>query len=640
MLFKVLLFLSFFSVQLFANQAAENCSIESIPAWVKLYNCPLTPIPLKPSQVHVQCLHLDTQRNWEEKTTYYRCAYKTLTQSGVESVSRVNIDFMPSFEKVLVHFIRIFRNGQELDRLCTSRHKVIQRESDLEDNVYNGSFSVVYFLNDIREGDIVEYAFSVVGENPLFESHYTDYISLQKRVSVERISYRLLMNPNRFFFMKAMNTKIEPEVVDLTETLREWTWEVLDVAAGHYDPGEPSWYNPWAFIKLSEYNSWQEIALKLVPFYTLSESFKDCIPLAMMELIQKWQESSDSLEDCVLKALRFVQDEIRYLGLEEGIGAFVPSDPVTVFERRFGDCKDKSFLLHGLLMLMNVSSTPLLVHTYNGILLRESPPSPFAFNHVVLQIHVRDQVYFVDPTKSLQGGNLQTNAFPDYKAGLLVKNSGEGLIDLPSDSLQKPTEIKSSFILEENNVLTVKIVNAFYDSTADRVRQFFNRKGISQIEKENLSGMQKVYKQAKISTPIEVLDDRSSNVFLVKESYSMIVKTQALAKKFPITSFIIRDYLDDDFDLERTSPYAISCPYWVKEHIHIENYLVNWALLKEDKVHEHESFTYSQSVSKEGSMADFYLELRHLQDHVSVESLQSYLDEMDDIQENKPSQSI
>ncbi len=54
------------------------------------------------------------------------------------------------------------------------------------------------------------------------------------------------------------------------------------------------------------------------------------------------------------KALRLVQDEYRYLSIDLEVGGHVPSPPETVARRRFGDCKDLSFLLVQLLKLMGV----------------------------------------------------------------------------------------------------------------------------------------------------------------------------------------------------------------------------------------------------------------------------------------------
>lgn len=640
MIFRVLFFVSVFLTYLSSSENSENYSISPAPSWVKIYDCPLTPIPVDESQVHLQCLHSDVQRYWEEKTTYYRQVYKTLTQTGVENISQIRIDFTPAFEKVLVHQIRIFRNGLPFDRLQNAQYKLIQRESGLEDLLFDGSLSLVYFLNDIREGDIIEYAFSVVGENPIFDSHCTGHVNLQKRSSAERMSYRLLTNPSCLLSIKPVNIDIQPEIVDLSPDVREWTWEVCQTLPDQYESDEPYWYDPHAFVRISEYSSWKEIISKIVPFYTLPDNFEELAPNSMKDLVQQWKKNSEDPEKWALQALRFVQDEIRYLGMEEGIGAVVPSSPVTVFERRFGDCKDKSFLLHGLLKLMNISSTPLLVHTSQGRFLREIPPVPFAFNHAVLQIDLGGETYFVDPTHSLQGGTLRTNSFPNYKMALPIKDSAADLISIDETPLKKPTEIHSFFTQISGNTLSLKLVFKFYDSSADIIRQILNQKGVTQLEKEEVADIQRHYKKVKINEPLKVVDDRELNVLSLEGSYTLTTQKEITSKRYPFISFVMENYLDDEFDSERLSPYALFYPLWVKESIHLEKQGAGWVPLNDSFFKEHESFAFSQKASINENVADFHIELHHLQDHVAIESFEAYLEEMDAILEKEPSELL
>src|SRR5579883_1338330 len=91
-----------------ANQGAQYAE-GPVPAWVKPQSFPVEAVPLKPTQVNFQYLLIDTQRHWEAKTLYSHFAAKALTQEGVEDLSKIDIDFCPSFSRVIVHGIRVFR---------------------------------------------------------------------------------------------------------------------------------------------------------------------------------------------------------------------------------------------------------------------------------------------------------------------------------------------------------------------------------------------------------------------------------------------------------------------------------------------------------------------------------------------------
>ena len=272
MLFRVVFLILCLPSLLLSRLAADEgarYSQGAAPPWVKPCDFPLEAVPVKPSQVNVQYLLIDTQRNWEEKTLYRHLALRTLTQSGVEKAAQLKIDFDPSYCQVIMHVIRIFRGGQWFDRLQRARHHAIQRESELEQNLYNGSLTLVYFLDDIREGDLIEYSYSLVGQHPLFTSHYTDMVYLQRDFSIEKIAHRLLAHPDLSFLMKPINMAVEPNMVDISPSLREWAWEATETPPHVYESEQPVWYNPPAHVEMSQYKTWKEVAQKLSPLYVL-----------------------------------------------------------------------------------------------------------------------------------------------------------------------------------------------------------------------------------------------------------------------------------------------------------------------------------------------------------------------------------
>ncbi|HUD02115.1 MAG TPA: DUF3857 domain-containing protein, partial [Rhabdochlamydiaceae bacterium] len=216
-----LLFLLCFPILCLRGDAPESSSnnhLGPIPEWVKPCDFALE-APLKPSQEHIQNLLTDVQRNWENKTTFIHGVVKIINQVIIESLSQLRFSFDPTYQQVIVHQIRVFRNGQWNDRIMTSRHNLIQREEELDQQLFSGNFTHVYFLNDIRVGDILEYSLSSIGENPVFSSHLTDIQFLQSTVAEEKSYYRLLIHPDRSFAIKPCNTSIEPSITDLSPTL-------------------------------------------------------------------------------------------------------------------------------------------------------------------------------------------------------------------------------------------------------------------------------------------------------------------------------------------------------------------------------------------------------------------------------------
>ena len=639
MFFRIIFFIlgvsTIFSTEATVDQYASH-SKDAIPSWVKLYDFSLDPVPVKPSQINLQYLLIDTQRNWEEKTLYQHFAVKTLTQSGIENISQLQIDFDPSYTQIVMHTLRVFRDGEWFDRLEDTRYNLVQRETDLEKKLYNGSLTLIYFLGDIREGDIIEYSYSLKGSRPFFSSHYTDRVYLQREFSVEKITHRLLGSPDLSFLIKPINTAIEPTILDLSPNLREWSWETSNTSPYTCEANEPIWHNPPAYIDMSQYQTWEEVAEKYYLLHALPSDFAQSVPSEMKDLVEHWKNSASETSKRALLATRFVQDQIRYLGIEENMGAFQPTDPLLTFQRRFGDCKDKTFLLHALLQLMDIPSSPLLVHTSRGKRLREVLPNPFVFDHLVLQLEIDGKSYYVDPTISLQGGSLQTTFFPDYVWGLLLSKDSKGLIPLPEETFKHPSEIDTTITLESENMAHLKIKSVFYDSRADRLRRSLKWKGLKKLEEDFLAPLQETYGTVTSDAPLEVLDDQENNIMTFIESYHLPTQELKDRKVMEIYSFTLKDYLRSRLNPERRSPYAIPYPSWVKERIHIKNPFAQWNPSQETYAPEHDSIFYTLSTQIEENCATFIFELKHLQDHIPKESLRDYWALVNDINRKAP----
>lgn len=621
---------------LLAFASSGTLSIENPPAWVVPCDFSMEPIPVKPSQKNLQYLLIDTQRNWPEKTTYKHYAIKVLTQAGVDDISQITISFEPSFRSLKIHGIYIIRNGEILDRLESAEHHLIQQEAALDFGIYTGDLTAVYLLNDVRVGDIVEYAYSFVGENPLFTTHFTDIFYVERQSTVEKYSYRLLTSPDHDFEIQKVNTSLEPTITDLSPGVREWWWQINETPVRDRERDDPTRGSSSSRIEMSDYLSWEEVGEKFSPLFELPEDFIDSCPQEMLDLTSSWMEMTDEPTEQALLALRFVQDQVRYLGLEEGVGGFQPRDPRAVFEKRFGDCKDKSRLLQTLLYLMNIRSTPLLVHSHRGALIPDMMPTPFAFNHAVLQIEIDENVFYVDPTIQFQGGSLENNCFPTYDNGLLLSLGRSQLISLPAETMNKPMEIATTFRIITRESAEYSTTTTCYGSSADAMRMVMDAYGTKKFGEIELDSLRTVYGGAQTISPLSITDDRLANCFQISSSYTIPLRTKAKGKILKLSSSLIDGFLDSNMHPERKSAYAISYPLWVKEHVHVENPFGSWTPSSDSKTYEHPSLFFSQSQEFGETSADYYFELKHLRDLVSQSDLLDYWNICQEIEENAP----
>ena len=79
----------------------------------------------------------------------------------------------------------------------------------------------------------------------------------------------------------------------------------------------------------------------------------------------------------------FVTQQVRYLGLEHGLGGIIPRPTHLTLSRRFGDCKDKTALFVDLARRAGLSAYAVLTSTQRSNLDKLMLPASTYFNHMI-----------------------------------------------------------------------------------------------------------------------------------------------------------------------------------------------------------------------------------------------------------------
>lgn len=150
--------------------------------------------------------------------------------------------------------------------------------------------------------------------------------------------------------------------------------------------------------------------------------------------------------DAIARAFEFVSRQVRYVAIEVGVGGYVPHAPAEAFDNRYGDCKDKSFLMRAIVEKWGLRTYPVLVRTRALGPLVEEVPSPGQFNHMIVAVALpegagRDlwsaidveglgRLVFLDATVR-EGSPWDLRTDVQGTTALLVHPDGGRLITLP-----------------------------------------------------------------------------------------------------------------------------------------------------------------------------------------------------------------
>lgn len=91
-------------------------------------------------------------------TVFERIAYRIVDRPGLEGGAGINVEFDPARHRVTLNRLRIVRDGIVLDRLPAAKFDIFRQEKDAERGIFDGWFTARINIEDVRVGDIVDYA--------------------------------------------------------------------------------------------------------------------------------------------------------------------------------------------------------------------------------------------------------------------------------------------------------------------------------------------------------------------------------------------------------------------------------------------------------------------------------------------------
>ncbi len=531
------------------------------------------------------------------KTSFTRIASEALTTSGVQQLADIRINFDPSYQTLTMHAINVIRAGKTIKRLGNTPIKVLQRETELDAQVYDGSKTASVLLSDVRVGDIVEYAYSLDGSNPVFKNKVAGGSPLQWSVPVERVFVRLLAPSARAIAIKAHNAAPAPQVRE-ENGYRDTQWSIDQQPGLRNDKDTPGWYDPYASVAWSEFPDWNAVVQWALPLYRVPA--RHSAPLqAEIDRIAKADADPARRAAAVL---RMVQRDIRYLGIEVGPGSHAPSAPSLVYERRFGDCKDKALLTIAILRAMGIDARPALVHTELGKGIGQLAPSPHAFNHVIVQLLLDGKTYWLDPTRTMQKGDLAHLHQSDFGMALVLADGSRELAPMASARMSSTT-VNSVFDSTAGLDKPVRytVATTYQGGAAESTRRWIASQSLDETQKQYLNYYTRRYASIGVAAALKVADDADKNQLTVTETYDIAHfwplskdKKQQVAN---IRSDAVRDVLDGPAAVHRSSPLQVEFPREIIETVEVK-LPEPWNIQTSKDTVKDSAFEFAHQVSK------------------------------------------
>jgi TPR repeat protein/transglutaminase-like putative cysteine protease len=442
-------------------------------------------------------------------------------QESLSDIGQYAISYFPSYQKLQLHRVAIIRGGQVVDRTATVNVRLLERETGVEAGVYGGEKSVQLLLDDVRAGDTLWITYTTEGQNPVFGRRWAKDFSWDRGSPVE-LRRLTVLHPARqpLYWRQLGDAKagaITP-VIDRIGDIERMRFEGRAIEAVQPEPSIPAEFFAARVIQMSEYPDWQAVAGwadGLFPRAPASAAVKKLAATFAAEATPLAQASA---------ALHWVQNEIRYFSVSIGQNSHRPQAPETVLARRYGDCKDKSYLLVSLLTQLGIRARPVLVNASAPKVPGKLVASPTWFDHAIVRIDLDGAAYYVDPTRTGQKGLLGglPAALPGGMA-LVVGADTTQPVALAEDNDQFPLleYIENIAIASFDGDATLESRLVYRGAYAGWARRRFPSMSANALKKELLARYEKGYPGVLLAKAPQLVDDGADGRYEVVAHYTL-----------------------------------------------------------------------------------------------------------------------
>ncbi|HTI57460.1 DUF3857 domain-containing protein [Mucilaginibacter sp.] len=557
----ILIFFQFsFLATAVAQASNPQVHISPKPSWIGQYkNYDKRPPSRAINDGYFNAL-TDFQINVDQKQAYRHFIREIVSGTGIQNGSQISADFDPSYERLDFHEVIVWRDNKPQNRLRIGDFKLLADEQDFSRFIYRGGYSANLILSDIRKGDRIEYSYTITGRNPIFDGKFSRNIYLQNDKIIAHQYISIVASSSRKLNMKFFNKAAKP---DITETggLKRYTWESFQVEPVIDFSNEPAWCNPYDYVQVSEYNSWSDVTSWAYSINQPATNIRGELADVTGALRKKYGADKAGY---FREAVRMVQNDVRYMGIEIGEYSHRANRPEKVYAQRYGDCKDKSLLLVSMLKAGGIEAYMTLVNADLNDKIDQFIPTSGAFNHAVVVAIIDGKQVWVDATISNQGGDGTDIYFPDYGKGLILKPGNSELSAIPVSPTGRVVCLETYTVKDENSKVKFDVSTTYTREQADRQRDKIAEASMTETEKSYLDYYSKIYPKIEATDSIRVIDDPHKNVLTMIESYTIgnFYKKDSISGK--LTADFYANYISDllpSLSNQDKNPVSVSYPY-------------------------------------------------------------------------------
>lgn len=372
-------------------------------------------------------------------STVTRVTAKIFNERG-RSIANVHLAYNSAFENLRIIRARTIRKDGTVVEVKPQDIQEISPYSGYA--LYSSVKAKVMIMPAVEDDCIIDYEWEVSGKQNIMPSSFWTGWFYQSQEPTVLSRYTLEVPADRKFTHVPYNTNIAPRVTRSKDGKTvTYVWEGRDYGEIDPEPYMPPMADICPWFELSSIASWDEVAEWYRKLVTPQMKATPEIKQTVQDLIKDKSSPAEKAKTIFY----WVEDKIRYVGLEFGASAYEPHSAKDVFENRYGDCKDQATLLITMLREAGIEAYPVLVPVgYRGSTSKRLP-SPGMFDHAIAVAKIDGEYVWLDTTAEV----CPYGEIPEGDRGrevLVVKDDGSEFVRIPDFTAEKNCAIQTATI--------------------------------------------------------------------------------------------------------------------------------------------------------------------------------------------------
>jgi hypothetical protein len=391
---------------------------------------------------------------------------KIFNERGRNFVSK-SISYREGYQKVKIIFANTIKPDGKIIPL------------DMNDIVDSSEYAGYEFYTDIKvkkftmpaveDGCIIELAYEIQNLKPVLSFDYADIFFCRNFFPMEEDIIEIVLPKSTELKYKKFKTDITPQIITDGNKKR---YIFVNTKQKEIIPESrmPSLFERDTFPQIYFWtlNSWDVISKWYVTLVREQMKSDNELESFTKQLIA--DKKTD--EDKINAIFNFVSQNIRYVAVLLGPHTYKPHPANEIFQKRYGDCKDKTVLLLTMLKIAGIEARPALVPS-NGKYFDDSIPSLNAFNHVIAVVPFKDKYFWLDATNETASFDSPPFALPT-KVFLINEDGSYRFITTPALNDKKDYyHLDMKYDINQEGNADVDYTYNFFGKAAESIRYSF-----------------------------------------------------------------------------------------------------------------------------------------------------------------------